>query len=376
MPETVTNRTQLRNWLALHHAPGVGAVTYRELLQNFGDPNNLLELFSSPLSKSYGLPPDICQYLRRPDWDAVDADMQWLEQDGNGALILHDPLYPEQLKQISDPPPVLFYHGDPQLLKYPQIAIVGSRNPSHYGAETAYDFGKYLASTGLIVTSGLAVGVDAAAHKGALAGSGLTVAVAGTGLDRVYPARNRELAHKIAEQGVLISEFSPGTPPMAGNFPRRNRIISGLSLGTLVVEAALKSGSLITAKVATEQGREVFAIPGSIHNPLSKGCHSLIRQGAKLVETGADILEELGPAISAKIPQAIPEKKNSQNQLDILELNQDQQQLLNNMGFEPVTVDALVDRSQLTVETVSAMLMELELRGCVTCYSGLYTRAR
>lgn len=371
---------QLRAWLAILHAPGVGPKRYHELLQQFDSPEEILGLFSSPLGKSHGLPEETVRYLRNPDWHAVDADMAWLEQShNNGAITLHDERYPERLKQISVPPPVLFYHGDPELLKFPQIAVVGSRNPSHSGRETAYEFAKHLASSGLIINSGLALGVDAAAHKGALTGSGLTIAVVANGLDRVYPARHHELAHHIAEQGLIITEFVPGTPPLAKHFPTRNRIISGLSLGTLVVEAALKSGSLITARLAIEQGREVFAIPGSIHNPLSKGCHSLIRQGAKLVEKASDILEELGPGISAFLAsQTVPEdnKPESNQSVTKPDLNQEQQQLLQHMGYEAVTIDALVDRSQLTVDAVSAMLMELELRGCVTCYSGLYSRAR
>lgn len=367
---------QLRAWLAILHAPKVGPIKYGALLEQFGDPEAILEQFCTPLGKSYGLPDPVVHYLRNPDWNSVDQDIRWLEQPNNGAITLHDSAYPRQLKEIADPPPLLFYHGDPQLLHYPQLAIVGSRNPSHYGTDTAFEFAKHLSSGGLSITSGLALGVDAAAHKGALAGSGLTVAVAGTGLDRVYPSKHHELAHTIAEQGVLISEFAPGTPPLAQHFPRRNRIISGLSLGTLVVEAAVKSGSLITAKMAIEQGREVFAIPGSIHNPLSKGCHSLIRQGAKLVETARDIFEELGPGLNLNLVNA-EIHNNLKNQSNMPpNLSETQYSLLTHIGFDSVTIDTLVERSQLTVDAVSAMLMELELRGCVTCYSGLYSRVR
>ena len=199
-------------------------------------------------------------------------------------MTLHDARYPELLKQIADPPSILFVQGDVSLLAKWQIALVGSRNPSASGRDTAYEFSRYLAQDGITINSGLAMGIDAASHQGALAAGGKTIAVIGTGLDRVYPAKHRELAHEIASTGAIVSEFALGTSPRAENFPRRNRIISGLSLGTVVVEAAVKSGSLITARMAMEQGREVFAIPGSIHNPLARGCHQLIRQGAKLVE--------------------------------------------------------------------------------------------
>jgi len=210
-------------------------------------------------------------------------------------LTLHDPAYPALLKEIADPPPLLFVRGDPAVLSRPQLGIVGSRNPTPGGRSLAEDFARSLSRCGLVVTSGMALGIDAAGHRGALRGGGTTLAVAGTGPDRIYPARHRDLARAIVEQGAIISEFAPGTPALPSNFPRRNRIISGLSLGVLVVEAACRSGSLITARLAAEQGREVFALPGSIHNPLARGCHHLIRQGAKLVEDIEDIVEELGP---------------------------------------------------------------------------------
>jgi DNA processing protein len=274
---------------------------------------------------------------------------------------------------MATPPPLLYVHGDPELLSSLQLAIVGSRNPSPAGTNNAYEFARHLGAAGLTITSGLALGVDAASHRGALDAAASTIAVTGTGLDRVYPARNKDLAHKIVTNGgVLVSEFPIGEAPQAGNFPRRNRIISGLSLGTLVVEAALRSGSLITAKYAMEQGREVFAIPGSIHNPLAKGCHALIQQGAKLVETAQDIVSELAPLanVSLQIEQVMA--SNEKNQPD---LDKDYQKLLDVMGYDPCPIDELISRSGLTAEEVSSMLLILELQNYVQLEpGGQYTR--
>lgn len=387
---TFKHNEELRYWLALLRAPGIGCSTFLALLEPFGSPREVFAAANGNFLRNSGIISEkSLNYLRNPDWDSVDKDVFWLSQKNNGALTISDASYPRLLREIHDPPPVLFYHGDPQLLHYPQLAIVGSRNPSRSGEETAYEFSKHLSNTGFVITSGLALGIDAAAHRGALAGRNLTVAVAGTGLDRVYPASHRELAHDIAQQGVMVSEFVPGTGPMAGNFPRRNRIISGLSVGTLVVEAAKQSGSLITARLAMEQSREVFAIPGSIHNPLARGCHALIRQGVKLVETASDIMEELTPLMrlmytnldvkTSSVPtssQHPPEASVvfQKNQELIDSLSTEQQQLYAYMGYEPISIDTLVERSQLTTEAVSAMLVELELKGCVTSDSGMYSR--
>jgi DNA processing protein len=245
--------------------------------------------------------------------------------------------------------------------------MVGTRNPTPAGQETAQEFARHLAGVGLTITSGLALGIDAASHRGALAAGGYSVAVVGTGLDRVYPARHRELAHQIAEQGALVSEFSPGVPPLAANFPRRNRIISGLSVGTLVVEAARQSGSLITARLALEQGREVFAVPGSIHNPQARGCHQLLRQGAKLVETAQDVLEELGTLVSY-VPQAAMQPDPDSDSLS--ELDADYQKVLKCIGHEPTSVDTVVERSGLTADAVCSMLLVLELQGFVAATNG------
>ena len=274
--------------------------------------------------------------------------------------------------EIADPPPVLFVHGDPTLLVRPQLAMVGSRNPTPGGSETAQAFACHLAQAGLVITSGLALGIDGASHRGALEGGGATLAVAGTGLDRVYPASHRGLAHAIVANGALISELPPGAPPLPEHFPRRNRIISGLSAGTLVVEAAANSGSLITARLAAEQGREVFAIPGSIHNPLARGCHGLIKQDAKLVETAQDILEELAPLTGIfTLPVKHLGEKGNETPLCTVE----QKALLERLSFEPVAVDTIIRRSGLTPEVVSSILLTLELQGYViSSAGGCYSR--
>lgn len=302
---------------------------------------------------------------------AAEHETAWLAEPNHHLITLSDPRYPRLLREIPDPPAALYVIGDPDLLSATQLGIVGSRNPTPGGSETAHAFASYLTQSGLTITSGLAMGVDAAAHRGALGAGGKTIAIAGTGLDRVYPARHRELAHEIAAQGALISEFALGTPALAHNFPRRNRIISGLSLGVLVVEAALQSGSLITARLAAEQGREVFAIPGSIHNPLARGCHALIRQGAKLVETAADILEELGPMAQITAPARQTDGAgNITSGLGVEAMT-----LLDCLGFDPTPVDSLIERSGLTPEAVSSMLLVLELQGhVVAAPGGHYTR--
>jgi DNA processing protein len=350
-------------WLALRRAPGIGSVTFCRLLTEYGSP---AAVFAAP-RRITGLSDKTQRYLRQPDWEAVEQDLKWLEQPGHCLLTLADRGYPALLREISDPPPVLFVHGDPSLLSLPQLAIVGSRNPSPTGAETAVQFANYLANSGLVISSGLALGIDAAAHEGALAAKAPTVAVAGTGLDRVYPARHRALAHAITERGALVSEFPIGTPPLPQNFPRRNRLISGLSLGILVIEAALQSGSLITARLGAEQGREVFAIPGSIHNPLARGCHRLIREGAKLVETAQDVLEELGSLIGVTTELQPREELRETN---APASDPEYQLLLDSLGYDPLSIDLLVERCGLTAEAVSSMLLVLELQGLITALPG------
>ncbi|HEX7044917.1 MAG TPA: DNA-processing protein DprA [Burkholderiales bacterium] len=296
-------------------------------------------------------------------------DLAWLADPTHHLVTWLDPDYPPLLREIPDPPLVLYVYGRRDLLAQPQLAIVGSRNPTPLGRQNAAAFARALSDAGLVITSGLALGIDAAAHRAALEAGGTTVAVAGTGLDRVYPPVNRELADAIAERGALVSEFPLGTPARPAHFPIRNRLISGLSLGVLVVEAAEQSGSLITARLAAEQGREVFALPGSIHSPLARGCHLLIRQGAKLVETAAHVLEELGPlaAVSADARFQTPAPDET--------LAPDERAVLDNLGYEPTSVDALIERSGLTPDTVSSILLQLELRGLVLVGPGGYQRA-
>lgn len=352
--------SSLKDWLALLRLPGVGGQTIAKLLLQF-EPAQLFTASRSTLLAA-GLSEKLVDILQHPDWVQVESDLLWLEQPQNHALTLLDPAYPAQLKEIANPPPVLFVKGNVALLSQPQIAVVGSRNPSAVGKTTATEFAYALAKAGMIITSGLALGIDAASHQGALDAGGYTVAVAGTGLDRVYPACHKKLATQIVEQGALVSEFPPGTGAKANHFPRRNRIISGLCMGLLVVEAAQQSGSLITARLALEQNREVFAIPGSIHNPLARGCNALIRQGAKLVETVEDIFEEIG-------------QYNQSHREDIANVSQtmldlEQQKLLNLIQYDPTTVDILVKQSGWTVEAVSSVLLVLELQGHIAAAVG------
>jgi len=376
---SVSDHQELRYWLALHRAPQIGVQRYRRLLENY---DTASDVFRAPVDelRRLGLPAASIDYLRAPDWQAVDADMDWLDLPGSQLVRFADATYPAALKQAADPPILLFVCGDVEYLARPQLAIVGSRNPTHTGRALAREFAAHLASYGLTITSGLASGIDGAAHQGAIAAGGTTLAVTGTGLDRVYPARHRDLAHQIQDNGALVSEFPPGTAPRPENFPRRNRIISGLSLGTLVVEAALRSGSLITARAALDQGREVFAIPGSIHNPLSRGCHALIKQGAKLVETADDILEELASQFAAVTrPEGGSTRTmpTSTHQPEPAELSTEYSQLLELIDYQAVSVDQLVERSGLTPEEVSSMLLLLELDGyLVSGAGGRYSRAR
>ncbi|ESS71771.1 protein Smf [Methyloglobulus morosus KoM1] len=347
--------------------PGFGGRTFLKLLETH-TPSQLFSESNAALS-ALGLKSDIIESIKKPDWALIDNDLAWLDQDNNSVITLFDSIYPAQLKEIADPPPLLFVRGNPGLLSLPQIAMVGSRNPSASGMETATAFAKTLSLHGFVITSGLALGIDAASHRGALNAKGYTIAVAGTGLDRIYPARHIDLAIEIVNTGAMVSEFPPGTLAKANHFPRRNRIISGLCQGLLVVEAAKESGSLITARMALEQNREVFAIPGSIHNPLARGCNGLIREGAKLVETTQDILEEFHQYIQQ-------DEKNYTATLQTT-LDLEQQTLLNRVMFSPTSIDKLVEDSGLTVEILSSMLLILELQGYVeTNAGGCYTRLK
>ncbi len=355
----------LTDWLTVHHAPGVGAATFHRLLDSFGSPTAALQASVGQL-RELGLPASAVDALRRPDQASLERDLEWQQTTRNYIITCNDERYPPLLRQLPDPPPLLYAHGCVDLLSSPQLAMVGSRNPSASGRQTATDFARHLGAAGLVITSGLALGIDAASHQGALDAGAGTIAVTGTGLDRVYPASHRALAQAVAAEGVLVSEFAIGTPPLAENFPRRNRIISGLSLGTLVVEAAIRSGSLITARLAVEQGREVFAIPGSIHNPMARGCHRLIREGAKLVETANDVIEEL--ASLAAVCLAKPKREAAPAKPH--ELDNDYVRLLEKMGFDEITIDRLVQDSGLTPAEVSSMLLQLEMGGKVAVNPG------
>jgi DNA processing protein len=356
-----------RPWLALWRITGVGAKTYLSLLEVFGTPENVLGASAASL-KQAGLSSAVIQQIKNLDEREIEPDLNWLKREDCHLMCWYDEDYPLLLKEIPDPPPILFIRGNRSLLGSLQIAMVGTRNPSPMAMKTAHAFSKSFATFGLTVTSGLALGVDQAAHEGVLEAGGKTIAVAATGLDRVYPAGHKPLAEEIIKSGALVSEFPIGTQPKPGYFPRRNRIISGLSLGVLVVEAAIKSGTLITAKHAMEQGREVFAIPGSIHNPLAKGCHHLIRQGAKLVETAEDVLEELGNLSLAALNE--DDGQNEELRLNKTSITGDYAVLLEKIAFDPTSVDELITETNFTAEEISSMLLVLELQGLVSSAPG------
>ncbi|HPE61094.1 MAG TPA: DNA-processing protein DprA [Thiolinea sp.] len=378
------NQQELQARLQLWRAPGIGTVSFQRLLGCFGSITHALDASDTEL-RQCGLKPTAISGLRSVDRNSTRADMAWLEQqDNHHILFIDSPAYPRALKNIPGCPPLLFVTGNPELLHDPQIAMVGTRNPTSGGRENARAFARHLSQSGLTITSGLALGIDAESHQGALEAGGPTLAVVATGLDMVYPARNRKLAEQIVRQGALISEFPIGIKPHADNFPRRNRVISGLAVGTLVVEAALRSGSLVTARHAMEQGREVFAIPGSIHNPLSKGCHQLIREGAKLVETASDILEEVAVQLHSYLentgPAAQQNPQPDRGQYPAPEETPyspegDELRVLAALGHDPVPVDQIVMDTGLTPEAVSSMLLMLELQGHVAaCGGGHYMR--
>ncbi len=353
----------LAAWLRLTLIPGLGGESQRKLLAAFGLPEAIFAAGRGAVRAVVGERGD---GLFEADVAApVEQALAWAGQPGHHIVTLGDPDYPPALLEIADPPTLLYLRGDAKCLQVRGIAIVGSRNATAGGIRSAEEFARSLAAAGLPVISGLALGIDAAAHRGALAGGGSTVAVIGTGIDRVYPARNRDLALAIAEQGVVVSEFPLGTPPLAANFPRRNRLISGLSRGVLVVEAALQSGSLITARLAAEQGREVFAIPGSIHSPLARGCHRLIREGAKLVETAADILEELGAPAPSLAAAGAPHPASPAAD----------DPLLAALGHDPCGLDELAERTGLAPDRLLGALLDLELVGRIAVLpGGLYQR--
>lgn len=353
---------ELRAWLRLIRCPGLGAQAMFALVDRYGGAAAALGAGYSGWQAA-GLSRANWNGLDALDAEQIDRDVAWCSAERRGLIPWTDPRYPQRLREIAAAPPALFYRGDLDLLGLPQLAMVGSRTATPQGLETAEEFAAELSRRGLVITSGLALGVDAAAHRGALAARGATIAVCATGLDRVYPARHKALAEQIERDGLLVSEFAPGTAPRPENFPRRNRLISGLSLGVLVVEAARESGSLITARLAAEQGREVFAIPGSIHNLMARGCHQLIRQGAKLVETVDDVLEEIGSQIGAWT-RAVASDDQARR------APHPHQAVLDALGDEPQAVDALVERLGFSVEQLSATLIELELEGLLASAPG------
>ncbi len=355
------------DWLILAATPGLHGHKLDALLAGLGSVEAIVAA-AEHTAIAQVLTPQSAQRLKSPDKKRLIKAQQWLTQSQHGLVTWSDEDYPGLLREIADPPVALFVRGDAKHLNLPQIAVVGSRQATPGGVEIAGRLSEQLTRAGFCITSGLARGIDAAAHRGALAAGGVTLAVCATGPDRVYPAVHRKLAGDIAKRGVVVTEYLPGTRPQAYRFPRRNRIISGLATGTLVVEAGLRSGALITARLAAEQGREVFAVPGSIHNPVARGCHQLIRNGAKLVETTQDLVEELGGLLgnlAASIEQN-PATNTRRKTPD----DPQYAQLLSCMGWDPVSADQLVTRSGLTAAEVSSMLLILELEGHIVPLPG------
>lgn len=359
----MTGDPGLSSWLQLSLTPGLGPAMLRRLLAEFGLPEQVIGASSAQLQRH--LPAPVVASLRSAEVaHAVQQALAWTQAPGHFVVTLSDPDYPQLLLEIPDPPSLLYCSGRVELLNRPSLAVVGSRNATAQGMRNAEEFARAFSEAGLTIVSGLALGIDAAAHRGGLAAAGSTIAVLGTGIDRIYPRQNDALAASIAMHGLLVSELPLATPSLRQNFPRRNRLISGLARGCLVVEAALASGSLITARSAAEQGRDVFAVPGSIHSPLSRGCHTLIKSGAKLVETADDVLAELpglpsrnGVARPAQRPPEPPEANRGST-------------LLAHLGFDPVDVDMLCARSGLPAERVAAELLQLELDGHVAALPG------
>jgi DNA processing protein len=359
----MTQDPGLANWLQLALTPGLGAAAILQLLRQFGPPENVIATKRAQLARF--APDSAIDALHSKEVaGAVEGALAWLEAPGNSVVTLGDADYPKLLLEIPDPPLLLYCRGQLQFLNRPALAMVGSRNATAQGVRNAEQFARALSEAGLTIVSGLAQGIDAAAHRGGLAAAGSTIAVLGTGADVVYPPANGALTAEIAERGLLLSEFPLGSKPLAHNFPRRNRLISGLAQGCVVVEAALASGSLITARAAAEQGREVFALPGSIHSPLAKGCHALIKSGAKLAESADDVLSELSAfrrtgfastRTAANVPASAADGEEP---------------LLAHMGDEPVDVDSLCARAGLPAAHVSAELLRLELAGRVAALPG------
>lgn len=367
------NPDLLQYWFTLSSIEGVGWATSQKLLSHF---DSITDLFSASRAEleAIGASDKFIEAILSAQPADISKVCDWIAQSDNHWVITPDsPHYPRLLREAAGAPMILFAKGNVDLLHQPQIAIVGTRNPTASGREAAYEFSQVMCKRGLTITSGLALGIDGIAHEAALDADGNTIAVMGTGIDRIYPARHQALAHRIAEQGLILSEFALGTGVRGCHFPKRNRIISGLSLGVLVVEAALKSGSLITAHYAVEQGRDVFAIPGSIHNTLAKGCHALIKQGAVLVETADDILEHLGWIAQAQQEGCL--QRNTEL-LDSSELTPEIVSILHEIDFCPTPMDVLVERCKKSVADLSAILLTLELEGWIVQATGGYQRQK
>lgn len=366
-------------WVRIARVPGLSGRRLLEILPAVGGPEALCAAPAGELRQMGFEAPQI-DALLRPDPEKSARDRAWLAQDDHHVIGVTDPDYPALLQQISGPPAVLWVRGDPGALWQPQVAIVGSRNPTAGGRDHALDFARSLAADGWCITSGLAAGIDVTAHRGALEAGGCTVAVLGTGPDTIYPARNAEVAEAIVTSGALVTELPPGAPARRRHFPSRNRIIAGLSLGVLVVEAALNSGSLITARLAADQGREVFALPGSLHNPMVRGCHRLIKQGARLAESTQDVTEALAP-VAGELARALQRRIAAEGaeeprtgtavtpDAECLQ-DEDYARLWSALGHDPVSQDRLAERTGLGVREISSMLLMLELRGLVATVAG------
>ena len=359
----------IEKWLVLANARILGPQA-AELVRHFGSVNAVLRAGTRALCEA-GITITAAERVAKPDKAAIEKALTWREAPQCHIVPFGSDDYPELLQQISDAPTLIYVNGNPDALHLPGLAIVGSRNPTRGGLQNAHDFAAHLGQAGFSILSGLAQGIDTAAHEGALAAGATTVAFLGHGIDRIYPADNRDLAHRIIEHGALISEYPLGSSPRAEHFPERNRLISGCSLGTLVVEAAKRSGSLITARLASEQGREIFAIPGSIHNTLSRGCHQLIRQGAKLVESADDIVSELGPIVEHLSGQLMQNENTADATPDLSDDRDDEYKLLiEALGHDPVTANEIAGKCGLTIEQVSSMLLILELEGQIETLDG------
>lgn len=376
--------TAHKNWLIALRAPNLGGARLVKLLEYLGGIDQLISAGRDQLQRA-GLEDETIQALKHPDEALLELDLEWLSSSSHHLLSWDSDLYPPLLRDIPNPPAALYADGDPDILWQPQLAVIGSRNPTAGGKDNARDFAGELSRRGMTITSGLAAGIDSVAHAAALDAGNTTVAVMGTGLDRIYPSSSRDLALRIRAHGVLVSEFPPGTGAKRSHFPSRNRIISGLSMGVLVIEAGLRSGTLITARMAGNQGRDVFALPGSIHNPMAKGCHRLIRDGAKLVETAEEIMQELAPMagqLAFELRRRIdldepgPAPGVLDKEVDDPHLTDPECRLLwSCLGFDPKPADVIIEQSGLTAGAVSAMLMMLELRGKVEVHpGGAYSR--